>query len=151
MVNVAINGFGRIGRLVFRAGLNDPDINFVAINDLTDTKTLAHLLKYDSVHGKFDKKVEYKNDCLVIDGKEIKGLKTSYLKGETYTLEWNFKNILANGYYFINCAIISEEYDREVLHRIYDAYLFKVNTTHTFDFTGNVDLNLTLDVKTDNE
>ena len=48
---VAINGFGRIGRLTFRVLLNNPDIDVVAINDLTDNKTLAHLLKYDSVHG----------------------------------------------------------------------------------------------------
>ncbi len=53
-IRVAINGFGRIGRCVFRAGFNDPEIEFVHINDLTDDKTLAHLLKYDSVHGKFD-------------------------------------------------------------------------------------------------
>ena len=53
-IRVAINGFGRIGRCVFRAGFNDPEIEFIHINDLTDDKTLAHLLKYDSVHGKFD-------------------------------------------------------------------------------------------------
>jgi glyceraldehyde 3-phosphate dehydrogenase len=52
-IRVAINGFGRIGRCVFRAGFEDPEIEFVHINDLTDDKTLAHLLKYDSVHGKF--------------------------------------------------------------------------------------------------
>ena len=50
-VKVAINGFGRIGRLVLRAGLKSKDVEFVAVNDITDTKTLAHLLKYDSVHG----------------------------------------------------------------------------------------------------
>ena len=53
-IRVAINGFGRIGRCVFRAGFADPEIEFVHINDLTDDKTLAHLLKYDSVHGKFE-------------------------------------------------------------------------------------------------
>ena len=53
-IRVAINGFGRIGRCVFRAGFGDPEIEFVHINDLTDDKTLAHLLKYDSVHGKFN-------------------------------------------------------------------------------------------------
>ncbi|HZK12144.1 MAG TPA: glyceraldehyde 3-phosphate dehydrogenase NAD-binding domain-containing protein, partial [Atribacterota bacterium] len=51
-IKVGINGFGRIGRNVFRAGLNDKEIDFVAVNDITDAKTLAHLLKYDSVHGK---------------------------------------------------------------------------------------------------
>ena len=53
-IRVAINGFGRIGRCVFRAGFGDPEIEFVHINDLTDDKTLAHLLKYDSVHGRFE-------------------------------------------------------------------------------------------------
>lgn len=53
-IRVAINGFGRIGRCVFRAGFSDPEIEFVHINDLTDDKTLAHLLKYDSVHGRFE-------------------------------------------------------------------------------------------------
>ena len=72
MAKVAINGFGRIGRMVFRAGINNPDIDFVGFNDLTDTKTLAHLLKYDSVHGKFNGTVEAKEGALVINGKEIK-------------------------------------------------------------------------------
>ena len=72
MVKVAINGFGRIGRMVFRAGHSDPDIDFVAFNDLTDTKTLAYLLKHDSVHGQFSGKVDYTDNSLIIDGKEIK-------------------------------------------------------------------------------
>lgn len=71
-IRVAINGFGRIGRLVFLAGHKDTSIEFVAINDLTDTKTLAHLLKYDSVHGKFPGSVTYTADSLVIDGKTLK-------------------------------------------------------------------------------
>jgi len=75
MVKVAINGFGRIGRCIFRSAINNSrDIDFVAINDLTDTKTLAHLLKYDSVHGKFDGDVEAKDDLLIVNGKEIKVL-----------------------------------------------------------------------------
>ncbi|MBU0536301.1 MAG: type I glyceraldehyde-3-phosphate dehydrogenase [Nanoarchaeota archaeon] len=72
MVKVAINGFGRIGRMVFKAGLKDPAIDFVGLNDLTDTKTLAYLLKYDSVHGKFDGTVEAKEGGLIVNGKEIK-------------------------------------------------------------------------------
>ncbi len=72
MIRVAINGFGRIGRMVFKAGYKDPDIDFVAFNDLTDTKTLAQLLKYDSVHGRFPGTVEAREGALVIDGKEIK-------------------------------------------------------------------------------
>ncbi|PIN87353.1 type I glyceraldehyde-3-phosphate dehydrogenase [Candidatus Woesearchaeota archaeon CG10_big_fil_rev_8_21_14_0_10_44_13] len=71
MVNVAINGFGRIGRMVLKAGINDPQINFVGINDLTDTKTLAHLLKYDSVHGIFQGSIKANPNSLVINGKEI--------------------------------------------------------------------------------
>ena len=58
MVKVGINGFGRIGRNVFRAALNNPEVEVVAINDLTDVKTLAHLLKYDSTHGRLDASVE---------------------------------------------------------------------------------------------
>jgi glyceraldehyde 3-phosphate dehydrogenase len=69
---VAINGFGRIGRMVFYAGFNDPDIEWVAINDLVDTKTLAHLLKYDSVHGRFPGEVSYNNDGILVNGKFIK-------------------------------------------------------------------------------
>jgi len=71
LVKVAINGFGRIGRMVFRAGIIDSAVEFVAINDLTDTKTLAHLLKYDSVHGKFEGTVTHKEKSLVVNGKEI--------------------------------------------------------------------------------
>ncbi len=71
-IKIGINGFGRIGRNVLRAGLKREDLEFVAVNDLTDAQTLAHLLKYDSVHGKLGTKVEAKKDVLVIDGKEIK-------------------------------------------------------------------------------
>ncbi len=71
-VKLGINGFGRIGRLVFRAAMNHPDVEVVAINDLTDAKTLAHLLKYDSVYGRYGKKVEVKDSAIVVDGKEIK-------------------------------------------------------------------------------
>lgn len=72
MVKVAINGFGRIGRNVMRAAQGRNDIEIVAINDLTNAKTLGHLLKYDSVHGKFNGTVEVKEDVLVVNGKEIK-------------------------------------------------------------------------------
>ncbi len=75
MIKVAINGFGRIGRQVFQAGFDDPMIEWVAINDLTDTKTLAHLLKYDSVHGRFKGSVGFKEDALIVNGKEIKVFK----------------------------------------------------------------------------
>jgi len=73
-VKVGINGFGRIGRIVFRVAHMDPEIEVVAVNDLTDAKTLGHLLKYDSAHGRFPGKVEAKDGALVVDGKEIKVL-----------------------------------------------------------------------------
>jgi len=71
-IRVGINGFGRIGRNVLRAGLKKEGLEFVAVNDLTDANTLAHLLKYDSVHGKFGARVEAKEDGMKVDGKEIK-------------------------------------------------------------------------------
>lgn len=72
MVNVAINGFGRIGRIVLRQLLQRKNINVIAINDLTTAETLAHLFKYDSVHGKVPYEVSCSDDALFIDGKEIK-------------------------------------------------------------------------------
>jgi glyceraldehyde 3-phosphate dehydrogenase len=71
-IRVAINGFGRIGRVFFRVVQQFPQIEIVAINDLTDSKTLAHLLKYDSIHRAFPGKVEYDPQHLVIDGKKIR-------------------------------------------------------------------------------
>lgn len=73
-IRVGINGFGRIGRNVFRAAAGREDIEIVAVNDLTDAKTLAHLLQYDSVHGRFPGTVTSTDDALVVDGKEIKVL-----------------------------------------------------------------------------
>ena len=69
-IRVGINGFGRIGRLVFRAA-RDTEIEVVGINDLTDAKTLAHLLKYDSVHGKYPGEVEARDSAIVVDGVQI--------------------------------------------------------------------------------
>lgn len=71
MTKVAINGFGRIGRLTFKTLLSR-GVDVVAINDLTDNKTLAHLLKYDSIHGRFDGTVDYTDEALIVNGKEIK-------------------------------------------------------------------------------
>jgi glyceraldehyde 3-phosphate dehydrogenase len=73
-LRVAVNGFGRIGRSVLRAAAQDKNIEFVAINDLTDAKTLAHLLKYDSVHGIFPGEVSVDGDQIVVNGKPIKVL-----------------------------------------------------------------------------
>lgn len=83
-VRIAINGFGRIGRLVYRAGYNSKDVEFVAVNDLADTKTLAHLLKYDSTHGILDADVKAGNNAIVVDGKEIK----TFSVREPETLPW---------------------------------------------------------------
>jgi len=72
MIKIAINGFGRIGRITFRQILKHDDIEVVAINDLTDSATLAHLLKYDSVHGRFQGEVYAEGDHLVVNSKKIK-------------------------------------------------------------------------------
>ena len=71
-LRVGINGFGRIGRLVFKAAQNDPEIEVVAINDLTDAKTLAHLLKYDSVHGRYPVPVSAEGDTLIAGTHKVK-------------------------------------------------------------------------------
>ncbi|KYG28427.1 type I glyceraldehyde-3-phosphate dehydrogenase [Priestia endophytica] len=73
-VKVGINGFGRIGRNVFRAALNNPEVEVVAVNDLTDANMLAHLLQYDSVHGKLDQEVKVNGSNLVVGDQEIKVL-----------------------------------------------------------------------------
>ncbi len=69
-LNLAINGFGRIGRSTFKALLKKKNLKIVAINDLTDTQTLAHLLQYDSAYGKYQKQVDYTKDSIVVDGKK---------------------------------------------------------------------------------
>ncbi|HEX7294568.1 MAG TPA: type I glyceraldehyde-3-phosphate dehydrogenase [Pyrinomonadaceae bacterium] len=71
-VKVGINGFGRIGRNIFRTSLGDPDIDFVAVNDLTDTKTLAHLLKYDSVLGNLDHEISSTENGITVEGEEFR-------------------------------------------------------------------------------
>lgn len=71
-IKVGINGFGRIGRLVFRASVNMPNIEIVGINDLIDVDYMAYMLKYDSTHGRFDGDVEVKNGKLVVNGQEIR-------------------------------------------------------------------------------
>ena len=71
MKKVAINGFGRIGRLAFRQMLHRSDLNVVAINDLTNVETLAHLLKFDSIHGRFDGTVEVEGGNLKINGSVV--------------------------------------------------------------------------------
>ena len=71
MINVAINGFGRIGRRVFRLLIDNPNIQVVAINDLADSKTLSHLLKYDSIHGVLHNTISFDNNHIIIDNKKV--------------------------------------------------------------------------------
>jgi glyceraldehyde 3-phosphate dehydrogenase len=70
-VKLGINGFGRIGRLVYRAAMGNPDLDIVAVNDITDAKTLAHLLKYDSVHGVLECNVNAESNSIIVDGKKV--------------------------------------------------------------------------------
>ncbi|HUY14625.1 MAG TPA: type I glyceraldehyde-3-phosphate dehydrogenase [Terriglobia bacterium] len=83
-VKVGINGFGRIGRNVFRSALNDSNIEIVAVNDITDPKTLAHLLKYDSVHGNLATEVTYGEDFIKVGGKTVKVFKVK----DPAQIEW---------------------------------------------------------------
>ncbi|MBT3463862.1 type I glyceraldehyde-3-phosphate dehydrogenase [archaeon] len=85
MVRIAINGFGRIGRQVLRIGINDPNLEFVAVNDLTDEETLAHLLKYDSVHGNFEGDIHTDGEFIVVNGKKVKVL----AERDPTKLPWN--------------------------------------------------------------
>ncbi len=84
MTKVAINGFGRIGRMSFRAMMDHPELEIVAINDLTDAKTLAYLFKYDSVHENFDGEVYADGDCIVVNGKKVK----IYAERDPQALPW---------------------------------------------------------------
>ncbi|MCK5247968.1 type I glyceraldehyde-3-phosphate dehydrogenase, partial [Candidatus Bipolaricaulota bacterium] len=70
-MKIAINGFGRIGRSVFKVAFDRPEVEIVAINDITDANTLAHLLKYDSNYGKYSRKVEVGEGGLIVDGKKV--------------------------------------------------------------------------------
>ena len=81
---IAINGFGRIGRLVFKAAYTNPKLAVAAINDLTDARTLAHLLKYDSIHGKFPGTIAVEGNFLVVDGKKIE----VYAQKDPAALPW---------------------------------------------------------------
>lgn len=111
MIHVAINGFGRIGRRLFRLLQEHPSIHVVAINDLADTKTLSHLLKYDSIHGRFNHEVSYDNQHIIVNKKSIPLLRASHPKDINWSaydldfvieasgkfkskeaLEWHIKN-----------------------------------------------------------
>ena len=84
MAKVAINGFGRIGRMSFRAMLDHPELDVVAVNDLTDANTLAYLFKYDSVHDNFEGDVHAEGDCIVVNGKKVK----IYAERDPQNLPW---------------------------------------------------------------
>jgi glyceraldehyde 3-phosphate dehydrogenase (phosphorylating) len=84
-IKVGINGFGRIGRNVFRAALNDKNIDIVAVNDLTSPATLAHLLKYDSILGNLNSDIKAEGDSIVVDGKHVK----VFAQKDPAQLDWN--------------------------------------------------------------
>ncbi len=84
MAKVAINGFGRIGRMSFRAMLDHPELDIVAINDLTSADTLAYLFKYDSIHDNFEGEVHADGDCIVVNGKKVK----IYAERDPQNLPW---------------------------------------------------------------
>ncbi|GIV44760.1 MAG: type I glyceraldehyde-3-phosphate dehydrogenase [Bacteroidia bacterium] len=107
--NVAINGFGRIGRVTLRILLNHTDkFNIVAINDLTDSKTLAHLFKYDSVHGSFNGTVNHTEKSIIVNGNEIK----CFAEKEPATLPWKDLNID----YVLECTGLFLSKDKASLH-----------------------------------
>lgn len=83
-VKVGINGFGRIGRLVYRAAMGNPKLDIVAVNDITDAKTLAHLLKYDSVHGIVKSDIKAEGNSIVVDGKKVE----VYAEKDPSALPW---------------------------------------------------------------
>ena len=86
---IAINGFGRIGRLIFREIFNDPEFEIVAINDLTDAATLAHLLKYDTAHGKMNENISHTENSIVVNGKEYR----VYSEKDPLNLPWKELNV----------------------------------------------------------
>src|ERR1051325_6727233 len=83
-IKVGINGFGRIGRNILRTALGDKDLDFVAVNDITDTKTLAHLLKYDSTLGNLDANIKALDGALSVDGNEVK----VFAESDPAKLDW---------------------------------------------------------------
>lgn len=105
---VAINGFGRIGRLFFRGGFKSEKFEIVAINDITDAKTLAHLLKYDSVHRTFGPEVKEKDGAIIVDGKEYK----VFSEKDPSKLPWKDLGVS----YVIECSGVFREYSKAELH-----------------------------------
>ncbi|MBN2825242.1 MAG: Wzt carbohydrate-binding domain-containing protein, partial [Campylobacterales bacterium] len=128
-------------------------IHSVAV--LNNNNEKVNVLDYNQVY-KFKYSVEFLEDAkevsfamfiktkdgIRLGGREKKPLRHHYRKGETVEINWHLKTILTNGYYLINCGVISNEYERRVIHRIFDAYLFQVRGSQEDDFTGHVNLNL---------
>jgi glyceraldehyde 3-phosphate dehydrogenase len=105
---VGINGFGRIGRLVFRAGYKNEKFEIVALNDITDANTLAHLLKYDSVHRTFNAEVKAKDNALLVDGKEYK----VFSEKDPSKLPWKELGVD----YIVESSGVFREYSKAELH-----------------------------------
>ena len=107
-VKVGINGFGRIGRNVLRASLQQPELEFVAINDITDARTLAHLLQYDSVHGRLKGEVKAEHEALVVNGKRIQILQ----ERDPNKLPWKSLGVDI----VLECSGIFTDKDKAVAH-----------------------------------
>ena len=135
-IKVGINGFGRIGRLTFRAVLKKENVEVVAINDLTDSKTLAHLLKYDSIHGKFPGTVMVEGDYLVINGKKIR----VYAEKDPANLPWGILGVTT----VLECTGIFR--NREKLSRHLTAGAKKVLLSVPSDNKDDVDATIVLGV-----
>ncbi len=135
-IKVGINGFGRIGRLTFRALLKKENVEVVAINDLTDSKTLAHLLKYDSIHGKFPGTVMVEGDYLVINGKKIR----VYAEKDPANLPWGILGVTT----VLECTGIFR--NREKLSRHLTAGAKKVLLSVPSDNKDDVDATIVLGV-----
>jgi glyceraldehyde 3-phosphate dehydrogenase len=140
MKKIAINGFGRIGRLTLRALLEKKDLEIVAINDLTDNKTLAHLLKYDSVHGKFNGTVEADDEYITINGKKIK----AFAEKDPSNLPWNELGVDV----VAECTGVFRR--RDLLEKHLQAGAKKVALSVPADKPTDVDITIVLGVNDDN-
>ncbi|MCX6243301.1 MAG: type I glyceraldehyde-3-phosphate dehydrogenase [Bacteroidetes bacterium] len=135
-IKVGINGFGRIGRLTYRALLNKKNIEVVAFNDLTDAKTLAHLFKYDSVHGKFNGTITIDGDSLVINGNKVR----VYAEKDPANLPWKELGVEI----VVECTGIFRT--REKMSKHLTAGAKKVVLSVPSDNPGDVDLTVVLGV-----
>lgn len=133
---IAINGFGRIGRISFREIIKDNELEVVAINDLTDAATLAHLLKYDSVHGKFNGEVYAEGDCIVVNGKKIR----IYAEKDPVNLPWKDLGVIT----VMECTGIFR--NREKMMKHIQAGAQKVVLSVPADSKEDVDITIVLGV-----